>query len=196
MLFGFPGYFFQLRGTGYIANIYRISIRIHYLVVFAITVRHIRRSRGSYVQRRVLRGNAVFIDGYIFPGFRYKLAISYRKAIAIVNADDFIINGNTVAIRIRLAAAELVVHAVNGQSCQRITRGFSSCAFDFRAGVYLEGTLIIGKLNLDIFACLANASNSNCTINIQPPKSCKANGTATASLGNLYFFNVVFMKRY
>ena len=93
-------------------------------------------------------------------------------------------------------AAELVVHAVNGQSCQRIARGFSSCAFDFRAGVYLEGTLIIGKLNLDIFACLANASNSNCTVNIQPPKSCKANGTATASLGNLYFFNGVFMKRY
>ena len=175
---------------------YRVSISIYYFVVFAVTVCRIRRSRGSYVQRRVLSRNSVFINGYIVPGFRYELAIFYRKALASVNTDDFIINGNTVAIRIRLAAAELVVHAVNGQSCQRITRGFSSCAFDFRAGVYLEGTLIIGKLNLDIFACLANASNSNCTINIQPPKSYKANGTATASLGNLYFFNVVFMKRY
>ena len=75
------------------------------------------------------------------------------------------INGNGVAIivtnnytfpfRIRLAAAELVIYAVNGQAGQRIARGFSSCAFDFRAGFYYKGICSIAELNGKVFAISA-----------------------------------------
>ena len=58
---------------------------------------------------------------------------------------------------------------------------------------------IIGKLDFNVITiCSASASNSNCTIHSTAAISYKTQrpAIATRSFGNLYFFNVVFMKRY
>ena len=69
------------------------------------------------------------------------------------------------------AAAEFVVYAVNGQANQRIARGFSSRAFNFRAGLYRKGIRSITKFNSNIITALSTRSrilnsNNTCRISI------------------------------